>query len=245
MGDLVSERDDELTLPSGEVVRFRAQVSRDPEHPERFQLSAEPSVPVRAARLSGAAAARIAALTSVVSDLRFAADCTHRLVGRAGLDALIAAALWRAALIAYRRCFTTGRRNVRPAVPGSAEFRSHHEAFVALADGHIAHQVDRFEGFDAFVIGDPVERPEPVGIHVIGAIHQLGTAAQVQQLATLVEVVLRDVEEDLQHAKAEALAEARSLPAEELFAPAPPPAGRPMSEIGGPTATRGRWRRRT
>jgi hypothetical protein len=244
----VEDRDDELTLPNGQIVRFKAQATADPDHPGQFRLSAEPSVPISWVRLRGREADEVAGLASLASDLRFAAACCQRLLAQSeGLvdDPHVETSLWRAALIAYRRCFTTGRRKVRAKVPDSVDLRARHEAFLALASGHIAHQVDPFEGFDVFLIGYPVERPEPVGVHVLGAIHQLGTDAQVQNLALLIDAVQQGVERDLARTKSELIAKARSRPSEVRIASASPDSGRSLSSIGGPTDTRSRRRRRS
>lgn len=237
--------DDELTLPSGQTIRFRAIVTPDPARPDRFRLTAQSSVPVRWARSAGPAAARLADLFSVEADLAFASKCCARLATLDESEGLLDAALWRSALIAYRRCFASAVREARPATPTARELRADHEAFLALANGHIAHQIDRFESFEVFAIGNPPpDPPAVVGVHVIGVIHQVGADDQVRRLAALVDAVKATVDEEVVSARAAAMAEAQSVPPDLLFQSQEPPGPSSMAEIGQSSRTRPRGNRK-
>lgn len=237
--------DDELTLPNGRKVRFRAIVTPEPTDPDRFRVTAQSSLPVRWARAAGPAAKRLAELTSVRTDLAFASRCCARLVVLDETEDLLDVALWRSALIAYRRCFASAVREARPAIPTARELRADHEAFLALASGHIAHQIDRFESFEVFAIGSPpADPPAVVGVHVLGVIHQVGTDDQVRRLAALIDAVKVVVDEEVVSARTAAVAEAQSVPPDLLFQSQELPVPSSMAEIGQSSRTRPRGKRK-
>ena len=107
---------------------------------------AQPGAPFRdAPSLPSAKALADAAL--VEHDLQFVVDCCERVLAdeRAGCsDALVERALWRSALVAYVRCFSTDQRGALSladvaALPpeGAVEF---HEHVRQMRNKHVAHR---------------------------------------------------------------------------------------------------------
>lgn len=102
------------------------------------------------ARLDHPAGWRLVDLASIQADLEYAAAAMER--AHQEDDQLLVTALWRSALIAYRRSFTgglslAGPGNARTRVPDEMvanltdEERSVHDEARRLADKHIAHRV--------------------------------------------------------------------------------------------------------
>ncbi len=244
MGDEPLEPD-QVRLTTGEIVRFRLLVKPSAWNPGEAQANIQSSRPLLWARLEGPVATRLTNLESILLDLQYARRCCHLLVAAAGsairLDPIIEGALWRAALISYRRCFSAGTRS-RPTLPAAEETRTRHDAFIALANGHIAHSIDHFEEFQAFALGRPEdEPPEVVGIHVMGLSHQLGTPTELVQLHELLQVVEKATAQELAALRANVLDEARAEDAVALFSDTDRRA-EPMARIGGPSKTLGRRR---
>lgn len=232
---------DEVRLTTGERVQFRLLIKPHKWNPGDAEATIQSSRPLRWARLETESATRLAHLESVLLDLRYAVRCCHLLVaaagGRLGLDADITGALWRAVLMSYRRCFTSGAR-VRAPLPRDGEHRKWHEAFIALANGHIAHSIDHFEDFQTFALARPEDDPaRVVGIHVIGISHQLATPTELFRLHRLLQSVEKATTEEVARLRVAILSEAQAEDASVLFSASAHEA-EPMSRIGGPSKTR-------
>lgn len=225
---------DEVRLVTGEVVKFRLVLKPNPVEPGTARVVVQTSKPLRFAELRTPNAAKLAHLRSVLLDLTFARECCERLPGNSS-DAIASGALWRAALIAYRRCFTTGTRTTRLSAPTSTQLAKDHSAFLGLATGHIAHQIDRFEAFQVFALGTaPPTAPLVVGVHVLGVSHQLGSADEIQRLTKLAKAVEQTVQTEVEATTAEVLHELQSRDPNELFS-RPLGESKPLSRIGSPT----------
>ncbi|MDP9223113.1 MAG: hypothetical protein M3P18_04525 [Actinomycetota bacterium] len=231
---------DEIQLTTGERVRFRLLVKPSQWNPGNAEATVQSSRPLRWARLESGSATRLAHLESVLLDLRYALRCCRLLVADASsrirLDADIAGALWRATLVSYRRCFTTGARG-KASLPAEDETREWHEAFIALANGHIAHPIDRFEDFHTFALGRPEDDPpQVVGLHVLGISHQLGAPAELLNLHKLLQRVEKATALELASLREAVMKEARAQDAGTLFSVSSHRV-EPMSRIGGPSKT--------
>jgi hypothetical protein len=122
--------------------------------------------------------------------------------------------------------------------------RRRHDAFIALANGHIVHSVDHFEEFQVFALGRPEDDPrEVVGVHFMGVSHQLGAPTELLELHELLLWVEKATAKDLASLRPMALQEARAENPATLFSETGQSA-EPMSRIGGPSKTSPRRRRR-
>lgn len=124
-------------------------------------------------------------LLSIQQDLAFVGEAARRYASiHDDSDAVLLRALWGAALIAYRRCFTTGRghglvkrsRLVLPqtdidALDGSLQ--EFHRLVLQSADQHVAHRVDDDKSpMPIYLLfgDDPTGKPQIVGITSLGAL---------------------------------------------------------------------------
>lgn len=113
--------------------------------------SAQSMVPLRdASNLPSAKALADAAL--IDQDLQFVVACCDRVLADEAAersDALVERALWRAAIVAYVRCFSTGQRGSLGVedvqglpLEGAGEF---HEHIRQMRNKHVAHSENAFE----------------------------------------------------------------------------------------------------
>ncbi|MDQ3740123.1 MAG: hypothetical protein M3389_04180, partial [Actinomycetota bacterium] len=93
----------------------------------------------------------LADLVSIKRDLEFVATAAERLAeltSRESVDVVAARALQTAALIAYVRCFASGKRfglNDDTLSKGPKGAREYHQHLKDMRDKHIAHSVNPFE----------------------------------------------------------------------------------------------------
>src|SRR4051812_36912397 len=106
-------------------------------------------------KLRSPSAARLADLVSIHADLLFISGCCERLMAQLALpeesrDFVLIQALWSAALVSYRRCFSDGKRggltnaDVR-ALGLAGEPIEVHQFLHQLRNKHVAHSVNPFE----------------------------------------------------------------------------------------------------
>ncbi len=184
-----------------------------------------PAVP-----LDGPHAARLADLASVLQDLRFVIGSCDRLeplvADDADSDPVLVRALWSSAVVAYSRCFATGKRlglseaDVE-AVEGDA--LKVHNYFREMRDKHIAHSVNPFEEIKvgALLGNDDDGNFGVVGVGYIAMSHVSGTPEGVNNLRLLSTQLAKRVSELGEDATTEVLAEAQTLDIEELRARKP------------------------
>lgn len=130
-------------------------------------------------------AGKLADLDSIAADLQFVIAATERLqereeAGTLQSDPVEVSALWQAAAVAYRRCFSSGRGHAlsgrsRLAIPadwvdslGDPELVAFHGVLLSLADKHVAHRVNDAEQARVLVFLQPAEKPSnDVGVGVM------------------------------------------------------------------------------
>lgn len=141
-------------------------------------------------RLDGPQATEYADLRSIEGDLTFAREAFDR---SANIDvhqadgALVVRALHSAALVAYRRCFTTGRRRTLREFADRlpAGLKVEHEQLLEEASRHVAHRVNEYEQTVVSVaLVPPPERPRALGIN-----DQVMTRIASEDLGRALEVI--------------------------------------------------------
>lgn len=144
----------------------------------RLPLTSDPDEegqvePQRAFKMTTPAAREVADLLAMQQDLTFVAEACDLLldldVDDPPLRTTLTRALWSSALIAYKRCFTTGKRlgltedDVRR-VPGGEEAVDFHRKMVALRDKHVAHSVNPLEFITIGVMVGALSHADEEGI---------------------------------------------------------------------------------
>ncbi len=175
-----------------------------------------------------------AAWISISRDLAFAVEAAKRLQtrmekqnaepdSRPPEDGVELQALWVAALIAYCRCFTTGKRTrLKPSIFSGldgAAVEAHEFFRQTLRDRHVAHRVNLYEQTK---IGLPLEPPENADKKVIG-IAELSFSricekgANLATFVRLAEHAKSHVDKTANRARDDLFKHARSLPVDELY----------------------------
>lgn len=171
-----------------------------------------PSILVR-----GPAADRLKALVGIGMDLRFVIDaCAKLSAGGDAPDPVTMRALWSAAIVAYARCFKSGRRQRMPddiLDKLTADERAAHERTLNERDQHVAHQVSELEQVRvALFLGVGGEQGRAVGIGVLGATRLLPNPREIVELHGLAVKLLREVEAKRELQQRTTLAEAQEGP---------------------------------
>jgi hypothetical protein len=129
------------------------------------------------------------------ADMSFASDALEQVSARWDdrdpPDDLVLLALWHAAVVAYARCFGTGRRARFPVDVVPVEFRETHEQTLDLRNWVIAHPVSELESHAA---GIEVGQDGSIGAtRVMRAIPGLPSREFVERLHALVDAIGVDV----------------------------------------------------
>ncbi|SRR6266545_3918989 len=178
------------------------------------------------ARLDCADGRRLGDLTLIERDLKQTVALCDRILavlGQPKADQVVIEGLWTAALVAYARCFASGKR-----IPlGQALFDSvaphwkkEHEFFSDLRSKHIAHSVNEFEQVQ---VGVQLHRPDinrrGVVCTVVSMRHVFTASFEkVNSLRALASVVLTKVSAELSGAEARLRATADALLLVDLYA---------------------------
>ena len=115
---------------------------------------------------------RLEHLLSVRGDLSRADDALSSLLDQAamfGSGGLLAEAVFTLAIVAYVRCFASGRRMGLSAkiFDGKPSLKKAHEEFKAIRDQHIAHAVGVLENLEVYVAAEDPESPA-LGVGALG-----------------------------------------------------------------------------
>lgn len=166
----------------------------------------------------------LADLFSIERDLGFARQCAAGYLQRAAFDAdgqerqqaadpdrsLLAAALWSAAVTAYRRAFATGRGHL---VPKNERFdiqglRDHvltpeQAALDAdlrdMANRHVAHRVSDLEQMKYLVVLTPPPQPRAVARLMPWMLHMIGPVAAVAEgMIEICDVLLSHIAREME-----------------------------------------------
>ncbi len=147
-------------------------------------------------------AAELADWWTILYDLNFVIESTGRLyaiLGTSDEDEVLSRSLWDSALVAYIRCFTSGKRKTRldPSLfqhlPG--EPIETHQYYKDTRDKHIAHPVNAFEEVKIGVILS--EKNEVLGVGHLYARRLCDEKEGVNQLGLMAQVAKKYVQEKI------------------------------------------------
>ena len=161
-----------------------------------LQLEADPTITTLAGEYAD--------LLSIQQDLAFVVDAAHRFAAldQDDPDGILHRALWGAAVVAYRRCYTSGRghglvRRTRLVVPRSLIdslkstcLRDLHEMALETADRHVAHRVNDLSQMPISLIIEHDASGSAVGVAGVAVLHAVFLGPPPQEanlLATLAE----------------------------------------------------------
>jgi hypothetical protein len=184
-------------------------------------------------------------LTSIFQDLGFVVACCDRLLDpleSSDRDNVLAQALWSAALVAYVRCFGSGKRvgldaSFLEQVGLEGEVQAWHRYLRNMRDKHIAHSVNPFETILVGAVLTPSgKRDRKVeGIAVLALKHLTAADQGVYQLRQLAKALKRKVDERCQAQRGKVQADAEALDIRELDESPPVRIYAPGNEqAGGP-----------
>jgi hypothetical protein len=170
----------------------------------------------------------LADLVATVQDLQFVMDCCKRLLTELARpdeerDSVVPQALWSAALVAYARCFSTGKRfglsdtDVR-SLPLQGEVMKFHKWVLAERGRLTTHPADPFA---AATVGAALTRPEAgtrrvEGIAILAASRLLVDDQGVRQLGGLASELAKQTAERATKQQDTVLADAQQISVAEL-----------------------------
>lgn len=149
-------------------------------------------------------AGEYADLLSIQQDLAFVADAAHRYaeLNQEDLDGILHRALWGAAVVVYRRCFTSGRghglvKRARLVVPRSFIdsvtsncLRETHQSALDTADRHVAHRVNDLSHMPISLLLEHDASGKVLGVPGVAVLHAVYLGPPPEQanlLGTLAE----------------------------------------------------------
>jgi len=179
---------------------------------------------------------------STIQDLQFVMECCKRLLTELvkpedEREPVVPQALWSAALMAYDRCFTRGKRfgltadDVR-SLPLEGQVLKFHNWIVEERDQLARHPADPY---DVARVGAVLSGPDDRGVQgitVLSASHILVDGAGVRQLGALASELAKQTAEKAQKQESTVLAETQQISLDKLYALPPLPVGAPGEETG-------------
>jgi hypothetical protein len=179
---------------------------------------------------------------SIIQDLQFVMECCKRLLNELvkpekDRDAVVPQALWSAALVAYARCFSKGRRFGLAAediesLPLQGEVMRYHKWVIGERNKLTAHPADPFE---VAKVGAALSRPGQArrrveGVAVLSTSHVLVDDTGVRQLGGLASELAKQTAEKAKGQQDSVLADAQQMDIESLYRRPPLRTGSPEAE---------------
>lgn len=168
-------------------------------------------------------------LMSIFQDLGFtinALDRLSKLVSSDDEDPVLARSFWTAALVAYARCFATGKRfGLSRALFGDIEGGAEaHQLYIELRNKHVAHSVNPFEQVVAGLILSPPESSDRRVEGILGLSQSLLhlDLEGIRNLRRLALIALKYVEKLGRDYQEMALEIAKTMPLDDLYDRASP-----------------------
>ena len=186
----------------------------------------------------------LADLASIHQDLVFNRDVLTRLIQLlkdGSQDHILIQSYWSAALVAYVRCFSTGKRygltpDIYKHLDGAIDC---HNYYKDMRDKHIAHSVNPFEQVTVDVQLSPPDsdKKEVMGVAVLTMKFMVPEVNGVEDCLRLTSVALKHVVNKCKEYESKVLEEAKGMPIEQLYlkargrlvAPGPDQAGKPRT----------------
>jgi hypothetical protein len=177
----------------------------------------------------------------IIQDLQFVMECCKRLLNELvkpekDRDAVVPQALWSAALVAYARCFSKGKRFGLAAediesLPLQGEVMRYHKWVIGERNKLTTHPANPFE---AAKVGAALSRPDRAqrrveGVAVLSTSHVLVDDTGVRQLGGLASELAKQTAEKAKGQQDAVLADAQQMNIESLYR-------RPALRTGSPEA---------
>jgi hypothetical protein len=165
----------------------------------------------------------------IIQDLQFVMECCKRLLNELvkpekDRDAVVPQALWSAALVAYARCFSKGKRFGLAAediesLPLQGEVMRYHKWVIGERNKLTVHPADPFE---AAKVGAALSRPDQAkrrveGVAVLSTSHVLVDDTGVRQLGGLASELAKQTAEKAKGQQDSVLADAQQMNIESLY----------------------------
>ncbi len=161
-------------------------------------------------------AMKLADVVSISQDLTFVIEATDRLLKlmqENNQDHVLIRSLWSAALVAYVRCFTSGRRfglnkEIFLATDGG---ETTHQYFKDVRDKHIAHSVSPFEEVQIGLV--PSKHPDECvsGVAMLSAFRLTDDVHNIEELGRLARYTRQIIERKGKQLETKVLEEGQSL----------------------------------
>jgi hypothetical protein len=210
--------------------------------------AAAPGTPLPTVAIDIVSAQILADYASILQDLQFVMECCKRLLTELAApederDPVVPQALWSAALVAYARCFGTGRRfglaaeDVRT-LPLQGEVMKYHQWLVDERKRNVAHSS---KPFDAARVGAVLSQPGAAkrrvqGIAVLSISHVLVDETGVRQLGGLAAELAKHTAGKAQEQQDVVLADVQRLDIDRLYALPPLRSHEPAAETAAGAA---------
>jgi hypothetical protein len=191
--------------------------------------------------LDGPSAQILADQAVIIQDLQFVMECCKRLLAELEKpeeerEAVVPLALWSAALIAYARCFSEGKRfgltaeDIRT-LPLQGEVMKYHKWVIGERNKLTAHPANPFDGAKVgAALAPPWHAERRVdGIAILSTSRVLVDDTGVRQLGGLASELAKQTAERAQKQQDSVLADAQALNLDSLYK-------LPPLQMGAPTA---------
>lgn len=188
-----------------------------------------PGAPTLTVALDAPSAQILADQALIIQDLQFVMECCKRLLTELARpeedrDPVVPQALWSAALVAYARCFSRGKRfglateDIRT-LPLQGEVMKYHKWVIEERNKLTAHPANPFEaakvGAALSLPGQAERRVE--GIAIFATSHVLVDDTGVRQLGGLASELAKQTAEKAQEQQDSVLADAQHLSIDSLY----------------------------
>jgi hypothetical protein len=193
------------------------------------KTAASPDPAMLTVALDVASAQILADQASIIQDLQFVMDCCKRLLTELAKpeedrDPIVPQALWSAALVAYARCFSQGKRfglsteDVR-SLPLQGEVMKYHKWVIGERDKLTRHPANPFDATKVGAALSPPDRRERrvEGIVILSTSRILVDDTGVRQLGGLASELAKQTAGKAQAQQDFALADAQQLNTDSLY----------------------------
>ena len=168
----------------------------------------------------------LADMDSVRQDLSFVIEFGKRLVSlskEGSDDHVLIRCLWNAALVAYVRCFSTGKRRfglkeaMVAGLPGDPV--GFHRWLKNMRDKHVAHAVNPFEEVSIGLVLSQSDKPERsvLGVARLSKSWLTPDVQGIENLVKFAQFLIRETDDKCKEAEASVLNRGNSLPIDQLY----------------------------
>lgn len=197
---------------------------------------ASPASPSLTVDIDVPSAQVLADQAAIISDLQFVMESCRRLLSElatpeADRDAVVPLALWSSALVAYGRCFSSGKRFGLTAqdvedLPLEGEVLKFHKWVIEERNRHTRHAANPFESARVgLALAAPPAKRRIEGVAVLSASHVLVDDTGVRQLGGLASELARQTADRAKAQQDVVVADAKKIELSKLYELPPLPSG--------------------